>query len=151
RPALTILDTPHDVTEIDAEVQAVLKEFGAMYFKQRISLIMHSCASLGVVETFKALARNLAISAANALRANIDSNYDKRNSIDTASEIGNAELEMADQDAQSHATVYRTTPERFIAYLISRLGINYKDYDFIDVGCGKGRVLLVASSFPFRS
>jgi SAM-dependent methyltransferase len=30
------------------------------------------------------------------------------------------------------------------------LDIRYEDYTFIDFGCGKGRVLLLASEFPFR-
>ena len=117
----------------------------AMIFKEKISLVMHSCASIGVVETFKALVRY-------ALRSKIaDSSYDRRNSTDTASRIENEQLEMSDPEAQNHATCYRTASERFIGYLISHLGINYQEYDFVDVGCGKGRVLLVASSFPFRS
>ena len=116
-----------------------------MSFKERILLIMHGCASIGMVETFKAVARY-------ALRANMDdSAYDKRNSTDTASRIDNEELEMSDPTVQGHATGYRTASERFIFYLISHLGIDYQEYDFVDIGCGKGRVLLVASSFPFRS
>ena len=116
-----------------------------MNFKERISFITHSCASIGVVETFKALARY-------ALRAKIDdSDYDERNSTDTANRISSEELEISDSTAQSHATGYRTASERFIRYLISQLGINYREYDFVDIGCGKGRVLLIASSFPFRS
>lgn len=116
-----------------------------MDFKEKISLIMHSCASIGVVETFKALARY-------ALRSKIDdSSYDRRNSTDTASFIRREKLAMANPEAQSHATCYCTAPKRFISHLIKHLGINYQEYDFVDIGCGKGRVLLVASSFPFRS
>ena len=116
-----------------------------MNFKERISLITHGCASIGVVETFKALARY-------ALRAKMDdSNYDKRNFTDTAVRISSEELAMSDATAQSYATGYRTVSERFIRYLISHLEINYREYDFVDIGCGKGRVLLVASDFPFRS
>ena len=116
-----------------------------MNFREKISLIAHSCASIGVMETFKALVEY-------ALRPKIeDSNFDKRNSTDTASVIKHDELEMSDPEAQRHATIYSTAPERFISYLISHLGINYQEYDFVDIGCGKGRVLLVASSFPFRS
>jgi SAM-dependent methyltransferase len=33
---------------------------------------------------------------------------------------------------------------------LSALSIRYNDYTFIDIGCGKGRVLLVAAEFPFR-
>lgn len=117
----------------------------AMNFREKIFLIAHSCASIGVIETFKALARY-------ALRHNIDDRgYDKRYSTDTANPIGRKELEMPNPEALSYASGYLTAPERFISYLISHLSINYPEYDFVDIGCGKGRVLLVASSFPFRS
>src|SRR5262249_34977251 len=114
----------------------------AMTFKERISLITHSCASVGVVETFKALVQY-------GLRPKIaDSRYDRRNSTDTASRIEKDDLGMSDPEAQRHATCYQTASGRFIGYLISHLGINYQEYDFVDIGCGKGRVLLVASGFP---
>jgi len=109
----------------------------------------HSCAAIGVVETLKAFALRAVLPV---LNPNItDSNYDDRNSTDTASPIRNEELEMPDSEAQKHATRYLTAPERFIYYVLSHLDINYQEYDFVDIGCGKGRVLLVASRFPFRS
>jgi len=33
---------------------------------------------------------------------------------------------------------------------LTDLAINYEDFTFIDLGCGKGRALLVAAQFPFR-
>jgi SAM-dependent methyltransferase len=33
---------------------------------------------------------------------------------------------------------------------ISRLPIAYEAFTFVDIGCGKGRALMVASAFPFR-
>jgi SAM-dependent methyltransferase len=114
-----------------------------MTFKEKIYLIAHCCTSIGVLETFKVLARH-------TLRYK-DSSFDRRNSIDTADEIQREDLEMSDREAQSHAHKYMTLPEKFIRYLLSYLGINYREYDFVDIGCGKARVLLVASTFPFRS
>jgi predicted RNA methylase len=35
--------------------------------------------------------------------------------------------------------------------IIQSLGIRYEDYAFVDFGSGMGRVLLLASAFPFRS
>jgi precorrin-6B methylase 2 len=126
----------------------------AMNFREKISLIARSFAAVGVVETFRALASRalLPIFSLPIFSAKVDDrNYDKRNSTDTASHILIPELEVSDAEARKHAMIYRTLPERFIHYLISRLDINYQEYDFVDIGCGKGRVLLVASNFPFRS
>lgn len=33
---------------------------------------------------------------------------------------------------------------------LSALPIRYEDYKFVDIGCGKGRVLLIAAEFPFQ-
>ncbi len=33
---------------------------------------------------------------------------------------------------------------------LNALPVRHEDYTFIDIGCGKGRVLLIASEFPFR-
>jgi precorrin-6B methylase 2 len=142
-----------------------------MTFKQKLSLITHTCAIFGVVETSKMLLwyvlrpkiEDDSFDKRNAttfklllwsyvLRPKIeDDSFDKRNSTDTKNYISHQELKMSDSEAQSHATQYSTVPERFLRYLISHVGINYQEYDFVDIGCGKGRVLLVASSFPFRS
>ena len=135
-----------------------------MTFKQKISLIAHTCALFGVMATFKLLLwyvlrpkieedsfDKLNPLLQYVLRPNIEDNFDKRNSTDTKNNISRQELEMSDSEAQRHAIQYTTLPERFLRYLISHIGINYQEYDFVDIGCGKGRVLLVASSFPFRS
>ena len=37
-----------------------------------------------------------------------------------------------------------------LAQAIAALPIQHQDFSFVDLGCGKGRALLVASKFPFR-
>jgi SAM-dependent methyltransferase len=115
-----------------------------MNFREKVSLITQSFAALGVIETLKALGRY-------ALRPSDCSNFDKKYSTDTTTRIDNKDLEISDPETRKLATIYRTTPERFIRHLISQLGIDYREYDFVDIGCGKGRVLLIASNYPFRS
>jgi SAM-dependent methyltransferase len=114
-----------------------------MNFREKVLLIRHSFAALGVIETLRALGRY-------ALRAR-GSNFDKRYSTDTTTRIDHEDLEISDPEARECATIYRTAPERFIRYLISNLRIDYREYDFVDIGCGKGRVLLIASNYSFRS
>jgi SAM-dependent methyltransferase len=115
-----------------------------MNFREKVSLITQSFAGLGVVETLKALGRY-------ALRPSDCGNFDKKYSTDTTMRIDNKDLGISDPETRKLATIYRTTPERFIRYLISQLSIDYREYDFVDIGCGKGRVLLIASNYPFRS
>jgi SAM-dependent methyltransferase len=118
-------------------------------FNEKLSEIMHSCAAFGMTETFKALTRYV-------LHSKIydsidDSDFDKKFHTNTAARIDHGDLNIPDPNAQRSATIYRTAPERFIRFLIENLDIDFPEYDFVDIGCGKGRVLLVASSYPFRS
>ncbi len=34
--------------------------------------------------------------------------------------------------------------------MLNTLRIDHREYSFVDLGCGKGRVLLVASTYPFQ-
>src|SRR5262245_6592558 len=120
-----------------------------MNSQEKISVITHSFAALGVIKTLSALGRY-------ALGSDIDdaiddSMFDRKFQTDTAARINNEDLEMSDPNAQRFATVYRTAPERFTRFVLDNLGIKFREYDFVDIGCGKGRVLLIASSYPFRS
>jgi SAM-dependent methyltransferase len=46
---------------------------------------------------------------------------------------------------------YDATPIRFFRSLLGKLALDYANTIFIDLGCGKGRTLLLASDYPFRA
>ena len=118
-----------------------------MNWKEKISVISHSCAALGVLETLKELSAYTATAG-----FDIDDNsFDRKFNTDTTARISNEDLEIVDFAAQRSATMYRTAPERFVRFLIGSLDIDFQNYDFVDIGCGKGRVLLIASDYAFRS
>jgi SAM-dependent methyltransferase len=48
-----------------------------------------------------------------------------------------------------YAAPYMPSHPKFLDGTIRNLGIDYSRYVFVDLGSGKGRVLLVASEFPF--
>jgi hypothetical protein len=48
-----------------------------------------------------------------------------------------------------HGTFYHASHPKFLFEVFSSLKIDYPSYSFVDFGSGKGRVLLVASEFPF--
>lgn len=60
-----------------------------------------------------------------------------------------------DRDAES-AGYYATAPSLFCGALsewmatLPEIGLTLEDYAFLDLGCGKGRALLLASEYPFR-
>ncbi len=49
----------------------------------------------------------------------------------------------------SHGGIYYPSHPKFLFEVLSSLKIDYPSYRFVDVGSGKGRVLLIASEFPF--
>lgn len=75
--------------------------------------------------------------------------YDRRLGIDTAGWIEPWELDIDSESAgRSHA--YAGTPPIIAQFLIERIAERARGFTFVDVGSGKGRVLLVAARFPFR-
>ena len=50
---------------------------------------------------------------------------------------------------QFHSSYQPTEPALF-AEMMSSLNINFQNFTFIDLGSGKGRVLLMAADYPFR-
>src|SRR5437763_5354229 len=49
-----------------------------------------------------------------------------------------------------HGVFYHPSTPKFLFEVLGSLEIDYPQYDFVDLGSGKGRVLLIASEFPFR-
>jgi len=52
-------------------------------------------------------------------------------------------------DHQASGELYWPVRERPFARMMSALPINLRDFCFTDIGCGKGRALLLASTHPF--
>jgi SAM-dependent methyltransferase len=54
------------------------------------------------------------------------------------------------QERFAGALPYQPVPPLRFRKVIGSLDIEYSDFTFIDLGCGKGRALLLAAEFPFR-
>jgi SAM-dependent methyltransferase len=49
-----------------------------------------------------------------------------------------------------HAVWHATFPESRYRKILDSLKIKHEDFTFIDLGCGKGKVLLIAASYPYK-
>jgi hypothetical protein len=76
--------------------------------------------------------------------------FDARYGVDTQIPVATADLEQNAPSAR-FANRYQGTPIAVVHRLIRRLKIDQKRYAFIDLGSGKGRVLLIASQYPFKT
>jgi SAM-dependent methyltransferase len=79
-----------------------------------------------------------------------DKSFDKRFGTDTAGSVRPGDLGITDPDARQNAVLYLPSPARVTRWMLDHIGIDHRDFSFIDLGCGKGRVLLVASHYPFQ-
>ena len=50
-----------------------------------------------------------------------------------------------------HGVLYQATSPGLAKKHLMQLDVDYQQYTFIDLGSGKGRVLLIASGFPFKA
>lgn len=112
----------------------------------KLRLIRTSVSALGVTETVKALLVHLF-----TYDPARDNSFDKRYGTDTARIVSHDDLDISDEKARRAAVFYVSCPARFERHVLGALEIDYEDFDFVDIGCGKGRVLLLASEYPFRS
>lgn len=79
----------------------------------------------------------------------LDTRFDKRFGVDTVGKVDLSNLTINSLN-KSDGIYYEPTPERVFHSIMSGLAIDYENYHFIDYGSGKGRVILMASRYPFK-
>jgi hypothetical protein len=81
--------------------------------------------------------------------------YDREMGVQTsrlvaAADLGVAPCKLADVSTGSRGAAYMPSPRWALTEILSQLNIPYPEYTFIDLGSGMGRIILIASEFPFR-
>lgn len=94
------------------------------------------------------LARQLGFSESSK-PPSVASVFDSEHGVDTAGHIPLNQLGV-DSENLHEANHYGPTSPKYFMEMMQHLTIRYEDYAFVDIGCGKGLVLLLASAYPFR-
>ena len=80
--------------------------------------------------------------------------FDARYGVDTGGLIGGGELRSGHRNDVFNTAYYGMAPSRFqwvMEYWIAdQTHAALEDYSFVDLGCGKGRAVMMASEFRFR-
>jgi SAM-dependent methyltransferase len=92
--------------------------------------------------------RGVAGSAQSAIGIVEDVLFDRVHGLDTSEKVSVAELDIGD-DAKQHAQCYNPTRVRHFRKLMQSLDLP-ASHVFVDVGCGKGRILVAAAQLGFR-
>jgi hypothetical protein len=74
--------------------------------------------------------------------------FDWQHRVHTCGNSNLADLTIVGNNT-SHGGPYYPSHPKFLFEVFSSLNINYPAYTFVDFGSGKGRVILIASEFPF--
>jgi SAM-dependent methyltransferase len=101
------------------------------------------------LKTIKRLVKRLGRSAHDWVWPKIDSLYDFRHGTETGGRFLADKLDLSSQD-KSRTTGYEATSPYLFTTIMKQLPISHEEFVFIDIGSGKGRVLFLASRYPFR-
>ncbi len=74
--------------------------------------------------------------------------FDKRYRVDTAGVLKPVELQS--DPRYKHSNWYGPTDTARFREMLRSIRVDYSKFVFIDFGCGKGKVLLLASALPFK-
>lgn len=75
--------------------------------------------------------------------------FDIRYGVNTCGETSILDLDI-DNSLKSSSSSYEPSPVKVIRKMLEMLSINHPEFTFIDFGSGKGRVLLLASEYPYK-
>ena len=92
--------------------------------------------------------KGIAQTSSIALSVALDALFDWRYGTDTLGQVDTESLDTSSPN-KAHAVLYQPTKARPLKALLSTLALP-RDEVFVDIGCGKGRVLLLAAQQHFR-
>jgi len=77
--------------------------------------------------------------------------FDAQFGVSTGGEIAQTELDDVADVSWIHGSAYVASSKIDLAALLAPFGLGYEDATFVDLGAGKGRVLLMAAALPFTA
>lgn len=111
----------------------------------KLQRIRHSVASTGV---WRSLADLLTLLL--AYHPERDDAFDRRFGTDTAGSVESSDLGIEDAHVREQAIRYLPSPPDVTRWMFRSVDLTPAQCTFVDLGCGKGRILLVASEWPFK-
>jgi SAM-dependent methyltransferase len=120
---------------------------------QRLAYLLNRCRKDGLRGTLMLVGKNLpqpVLEWQIRRRRLQHERFDAKYHIDTQMPVAIADLETTAPGAK-FANRYQGSPVAVLHRIIRRLKVDRRRFTFIDLGSGKGRVLLIAAQYPFKS
>jgi SAM-dependent methyltransferase len=111
----------------------------------KFKIVMNTYRVFGFWETLKEIVLYL-------LSQKPHDDFDKKYGVMTSGVTESSEAGIADETARSLAVGYVPTREVVIRHILDNTTkkLDLNEYTFVDLGCGKGRTLIVAAQLPFK-
>jgi len=84
------------------------------------------------------------------MRMEHEDGFDARHGTRTTELVSQGRLNADAIGSAKSAVLYWPVLPRTFTKIMAKVPVNYPEYVFIDLGCGMGRALLMASEFPFQ-
>lgn len=114
----------------------------------RLDRLGHAVSSSGVWNTCRDVAQLFGLQPPRDWGS--DRGFDALHGTDTSGSVEVDALGFSDADANAQAIRYLPSPDYLTRWLLKSMDVDPRQTAFVDVGCGKGRVIAVASEFPFQ-
>jgi hypothetical protein len=111
--------------------------------------LRHAYRRYGLFGTIREVARLLRPRRGGDAARKRSQEFDRRNGSDTAGIVRLGALRIESPNRDAGVRYQPSDPDDFRS-LVEGLPVDCNDYVFVDLGSGKGRVLMLASGFPFR-
>ena len=111
----------------------------------KFKIVMNTYRVFGFWETLKEIILYL-------LSQKPHDDFDNKYGVVTSGVTESSDAGIADETARSLAVGYVPTREVVIRHILNNTtkGLDLNAYSFVDLGCGKGRTLIVAAQLPFK-
>ncbi len=122
--------------------------------RQALSALGNCLAHLRLLQAARvaywwALKEGWRFNPARILDKRYDAKFDRTFRVKTQRRVDLTELEIQDFDVR-HGVYYQATSAALVRRILNRLNIDHSHFVFVDLGSGKGRVLLMAAQLPFK-
>jgi len=77
--------------------------------------------------------------------------FDRRHGIEASKAVKRDALTGMDEELREHAGDYVPGNPGVLKRIVRKSGVDPAAFTFVDLGCGKGRMLVAASVYPFRA
>lgn len=109
----------------------------------------------GLAGTVVYCARSLPLAPQRLGRLLREATFDRKMGVETsrlvaATDLGIEKGQLLEVGRTARGISYMPTPEWALPAILDDLNIDYADFNFIDLGSGMGRVVLMAAEYPFR-